>query len=119
VTDRVFIRHPDQPERNGYVTQTAFDALWSKKGFVIDDPDQVTSDDLNAELDRRAGVEPDPPAEPVAGEEPDAPDDSTPDDEKGRLAAQLEAAGITVDGRWGLKRLRTEAANLATDEDFD
>lgn len=114
MTDRVFVRHPDQPERNGYVTQAAFDVLWSKKGFVIDDPEQVTVDDLNAELDRRAGVEP---------EEPDPVDESaadeSPDDEKARLTAQLEAAGVTVDRRWGLKRLRTEAANLVRDEDFD
>jgi hypothetical protein len=42
-----------------------------------------------------------------------------PVNEKQQLTAQLESAGITVDGRWGLKRLRTEAANLGTDEDFD
>lgn len=112
MTDRVFIRHPDQPERNGYVSQVAFDALWSKKGFVIDDPETVSVDDLNAELDRRAGIEPE--SQPVV-----EPADESPEDEKTRLAAQLEAAGLTVDRRWGIKRLRSEAANLGTDEDFD
>lgn len=116
MTDRVFVRHPDQPERNGYVSQAAFDALWSKKGFVIDDPEQVTIDDLNAELDRRAGIASEIPAEKPTVE-PAA--EESPEDAKARLTAQLEAVGIPVDGRWGLKRLRTEAANLGTDEDFD
>lgn len=30
-------------------------------------------------------------------------------DEKDQLRAELEAAGVEVDGRWGLKRLRAEA----------
>lgn len=100
MTDRVFVRHPDQPERNGYVSRTAFDALWSKKGFVINGEEATPVDVLNAELDRRAGIEP-------AAE--------SPEDETARLTAQLEAAGIQVDGRWKLKRLRIEAANLVDD----
>ncbi len=111
MTDRLFIRHPAYPERNGHVTRTAFDALWSKKGYEIvaaeplEDPQTATPDQLNAELDRRAAAdEPDPPApEPAV-------------DEKADLTAKLEAAGVTVDRRWGIKRLRTEVANLAEDQ---
>lgn len=112
MTDRVFIRHPDRPERNGYVSQTAFDVLWSKKGFIVDEPETVSADDLNAELDRRAGIEP---ADADSAAPVQAGDDA-PDDEKARLTAQLEDAGVVVDGRWGLKRLRAEAANLADDD---
>lgn len=116
MTDRVFVRHPEQPERNGYVTQAAFDVLWSKKGFVIGEGPSAgpSEDDLNTELDRRAGVAPEEPAEPVA--EPAA--EESPEDEKARLTAKLESAGVVVDRRWGLKRLRTEAVTIA-DEDFD
>jgi hypothetical protein len=116
VTDRVFIRHPDQPERNGYVSQIAFDALWSKKGFIVDDPATVTADDLNAELDRRARL-----ADAPTPETPQEPD-PTPEptvDEKADLTAQLETAGVVVDKRWGVKRLQAEVAALADDEDFD
>ncbi len=109
MTDRLFIRHPLDPARNGYVTQTAFDALWSKKGYVIvgadpaeplGDPQTATADELNAELDRRAA---------------DDPPDPEPD-EKADLTARLEAAGVTVDRRWGLKRLRAEAALIGDPE---
>lgn len=111
MTDRLFVTHPEHLDRNGYVSQSAFDVLWSKKGYVVvDAPAVPTEDDLNAELDRRAGL--DPAAEPA-----DAPE--SPEDEAARLTAQLQAAGITVDGRWKLRRLRIEAANLTGDEDFD
>lgn len=93
MTDRVFIRHPDQPHRNGYVSQAAFDALWSKKGFVIDEPDAVSEPSVDPDT---PGV---PPVAPVR-------------DEKTELTARLEAAGIQVDRRWGIKRLRVEVANL-------
>lgn len=116
--DRVFIRHPDQPHRNGYVSQAAFDALWSKKGFVVDGPGEAV-DDLNAELDRRAGLT-EPASTPEAPQEPAEPDPAPepPVDEKADLTAFLEARGVAVDGRWGIKRLRSEAAAFA-DEDVD
>jgi hypothetical protein len=112
VSDRLFIRHPDRPDRNGYVTRAAFDALWSKKGYVIESaaPEKATTDDLNAELDRRAGVDP----AQAQAEAPPPPTD--PDEEKAQLVARLEAGGVVVDKRWGLKRLRVEAAAL---EDLD
>jgi len=91
MNERVFIRHPDHPDRNGHVTRTAFDALWSKKGYVIE------GDELAEPVDDMPAAE------------------ATPDqinaqlDEKARLRAVLEAAGVEVDGRWGLKRLQVEA----------
>lgn len=100
--DRVFIRHPDQPHRNGYVTRRAFDSLWSRKGYVIE------GDDTPA---------PDPAVEPV--EVPPTPSQDALNaklDEKDQLRRLLEANGIEVDGRWGLKRLRTEAAPLESTE---
>lgn len=117
MTDRLFIRHPAYPERNGHVTQTAFDALWSKKGYEIvgaepaeplEDPQTATPDQLNAELDRRAADPTTTVIEPVERAE-------SPEDEAARLTAQLQAAGITADGRWRLKRLRVEAATMAED----
>lgn len=107
MTDRLFIRHPDHPERNGYVTRTAFDALWSKKGYVPVEAAPAPADDLNAELDRRAGIEPPTNQVETIPEPPES-----PEEEKARLTARLEAASVQVDRRWGLKRLRIEAANL-------
>lgn len=84
MSDRIFVRDPEHPERNGYVSQTAYDALWSKKGYVIEAPDpgpgsteSLTDEDLNAELD-----------------------------EKARLRGILDERGIEFDGRLGIKRLR-------------
>lgn len=37
-------------------------------------------------------------------------------DEKDQFRRQLEASGVVVDGRWGLKRLRAEVANLAGED---
>lgn len=111
MTDRLFIRHPDDPARNGYVSQAAFDALWSKKGYVVEDAADAHVVDLNAELDRRAGLT-DPASAPEAPQEPTEPDPAPepPADEEAELRAFLEANGVVVDGRWRLKRLRTEAA---------
>ena len=93
--DRVFIRLPGEPHRNGYVTRTAYEALWSKKGYVIEGDDQH--------------------------EEPEAPthDDPAPEteeDETARLQGYLAAHGVKVDRRWGLKRLRTEAAAFQVED---
>jgi hypothetical protein len=116
VSDRLFIRHPDDPARNGYVSQAAFDALWSKKGYVIESAVDATVEDLNTELDRRAGLT-EPASAPEAPQEPTEPDPAPepPVDEEAELRAFLEAHDVVVDGRWRLKRLRTEAAVFAED----
>lgn len=95
----VEIHHPDG--RDGYVTQFAFDVLWSKKGFV---------------LGRRGATPAEPAADEievvVSGGEPTEPVDDASVDEAEVLREQLHAAGIKVDKRWGLKRLHTEVATL-------
>lgn len=85
MSERVFIRHPGHPERNGFVSQTAFNALWSKKGYVIEAQEEVTL----------------PSGEPVS-------DDALNEelDEKARLRGVLDARGVEYDGRLGIKRLR-------------
>lgn len=131
MTDRVFIRHSDHPERNGHVTRTAFDNLWSRKGYVVEGDE---SPPPPAGGLRRTGSEDpvavematgDPVVVPAADGEDDADGSSAPTveglnaalDEKAQLRSELEAAGVELDRRWGLKRLRTEAATIrdATD----
>lgn len=94
--DRVFIRHPDEPHRNGHVTRTAYDNLWSKKGYVIEGDEQPAA----------APPEDEPTESPATPEEPQ----ETEADEASRLKGILAAHGVKVDKRWGLKRLRTETA---------
>lgn len=126
MTDRVFIRHPDYPDRNGEVSRTAFDHLWSRKGYVIEVTSPPSSEvevpggDLSpasssgdTRLDSRQ-----PPADTPDGGDVDGDGTSATTagglnealDEKAQLRSELEALGIVVDNRWGLKRLRTEAA---------
>jgi hypothetical protein len=47
----------------------------------------------------------------LAGDQPAAPE-APPVDEKADLTARLEAASVTVDRRWGVKRLRAEVLAL-------
>lgn len=107
MNDRVFIRHPDQPHHNGYVYRTAFDNLWSKKGYVIEADDTDLSPAVEAVYGDADWVDPD---RIVAADTP-APQ-PTEEDEVARLQGILAAHGVKVDRRWGLKRLRTEAATL-------
>jgi hypothetical protein len=37
---------------------------------------------------------------------------ASPEDETANLKARIESAGYKVDGRWGIERLREEAANV-------
>lgn len=106
MTDRVFIRHPTYPERNGYVTQTAFDHLWSKKGYVVEG--DGTGDPIGESGPETVEV----PAGTVVAPSPTVDQLNDELDEKDQLRRRLEAHGIEVDGRWGVKRLRTEAAGL-------
>jgi hypothetical protein len=123
VTDRLFIRHPDHPARNGYVTATAFENLWAKKGYVIEgeSPPPELPEPGRAARDEPHGSEP--VSEASGGDaESDGSTAATADqlnadlDEKAQLRAELEAHGIEVDGRWGLKRLRAEAATARETE---
>lgn len=83
MSDRVFVRDPANPDRNGYVTQRAYDALWSKKGYEIVQPE--------------AGAPaPDPDLEALNEEL----------DEKTQLRGILDERGVSFDGRMGVKRLR-------------
>jgi hypothetical protein len=86
----VEIRHPDHPGVTSRVSRRAFEQRSSKLGWIL------------ASNTPEAAAVVDPPL-----------------DEKAALTAKLEAAGIPVDGRWGMKRLRAEVAKLGTDEDFD
>lgn len=101
----VEIHHPDG--RDGYVTQFAFDVLWSKKGFILGRrgvaPVEPQSDDIEVVI---SGGEPEDPG----------PVEDAPVDETEALREQLRAADVKVDKRWGLKRLQAEVATLTEDD---
>jgi hypothetical protein len=99
VSDRVFVRHPDHPERNGYVRPEAFEALWKRKGYEVVEP--APSRD----------------AEPAADDAPalerEAAELNATLDRKEQLRGLLDAKGIEWDGRWGVKRLEAEYAKVS------
>lgn len=103
----VEIHHPDG--RDGYVTQFAYDVLWSRKGFLPS---------------RRGTTAEESPADDVevvisGGEPTEAEVEDQSVDEVEVLRERLRAVGIRVDKRWGLKRLRTEAATLSDEADVE
>lgn len=103
MSDTVRITHPER-DRTLTVPANLFPGRLAAKGWRLaaDQPPrvQVTERDIVHAWNTANA-----PADPAPSEG----DLNAQLDEKAALRAELERLGIEVDGRWGLKRLRTEA----------
>ena len=103
MSDRVRIVHPSFPGKVAEVSVSAFERRSSGLGWVLADDQPVQAPAAPVYRVNR----PDPGTDDT---EPIASTDEI--DVREALRTALSARGVTPDGRWGVKRLRTELAAL-------
>lgn len=112
MSDRVFVRHPDHPERNGYVRPEAFEALWKKKGYEVVEPVGLVVSTEGADVSADVTAAWNDVAAPDELER-EADELNATLDRKDQLRSLLDAKGVPWDGRWGVKRLEAEYAKVS------